>query len=193
MKSEFVVIAVVVSVLAVAVLLVLWLQKPDPLAVAVVEGLAERQVASAPPAVPPPAPLAVQSPAPARPLEPMSASLLFGFDRAELGTAEAAKLDRLLAGLHAKAVRVEAIGHADRIGPEAYNLRLSQRRADAVKAYLVKKEIDPGAVRTSAKGEREPVSGDACVDMGPQVRRNVGLVECLQPDRRVELTVLGAI
>lgn len=190
MKSEFVVIAVVVSVLAAAVLLVLWLQKPDPLADAVVEGLAERQVASTPP---PAAPLPVQSVESKLPPEPMSATLLFGFDRAELGTAEAAKLDRLLAGLRAKAVRVEAIGHADRIGAEAYNLRLSQRRAEAVKAYLVKKEIDPGAVRTSAQGEREPVSGDACVDMGPQVRRNAGLVKCLQPDRRVELTVLGAI
>jgi hypothetical protein len=53
MKAEFVVIAVVVSVLAAAVLLVLWLQKPDPLAAAIVEGLAERQAASTPPGKPP--------------------------------------------------------------------------------------------------------------------------------------------
>lgn len=190
MKSQFFVLAVVVAVLAAAVLLVLWLQKPDPLSGAGVEALAERQAASAPPAVAP----AAQSPAaPAAPLLPLSASLLFGFDRAELSAAEAAKLDRLLATLGAKAVRLEAVGHADRIGPASYNLRLSQRRADAVKAYLVKKRIDPLAVRTGAKGEREPASGDACVGMGPETRRNRGLVECLGPDRRVELTVLGTI
>ena len=109
-----------------------------------------------------------------------------------LRKAEAAKLDRLLAKVSVKAVRLEAVGHADRIGPAGYNLGLSRRRADAVKAYLMKKEVDPGAVRTEAKGELEPASGDECVGMGPELRRNTGLVKCLQPDRRVELTVLGA-
>src|SRR5687767_9416632 len=98
----------------------------------------------------------MQSSAQPRPLEPMAASLLFGFDRVELSAAEGAKLDRLLAGLRAKKLRLAAVGHADRIGPASYNQRLSQRRADAVKAYLVGKEVDPGSVGTSAKGEREP-------------------------------------
>lgn len=193
MKSEFVVLAVVVSVLAAAVLLVLWLQKPDPLSGAGVEALAERQTASAPPEGSPAAQSPAAPTAPVAPLEPLSASLLFGFDRAELSAAEAAKLDRLLATLGAKAVRLEAVGHADRIGPASYNLRLSQRRADAVKAYLVKMRIDPLAVRTRAKGEREPASGNACIGLGPESRRNSGLVECLRPDRRVELAVLGVL
>jgi OOP family OmpA-OmpF porin len=55
----------------------------------------------------------------------------------------------------------------------------------------VGKAVEPGAVRISARGELEPASGDACVDMGPETRRNAGLVECLQPDRRVEVTLIG--
>jgi OOP family OmpA-OmpF porin len=116
--------------------------------------------------------------------------VLFEFDRAVLRDAEGDKLERLLAGPRAKALRIDAVGHADRIGPAAYNLRLSQRRADAVKSYLLKKkEIGPAAVRTSARGELEPASGDACVGMGAEIRRNLGLVECLQPDRRVEVSI----
>jgi OOP family OmpA-OmpF porin len=182
MKPDAIVVGAVLVAVAATALLVMWLQSDDPLDRGMVQGLAGPQPASAPPAIatartPPPAVSAG---------EPLFASVLFEFDRALLRQTETAKLDRLLQGGFK---RIEAIGHADRIGPAAYNMRLSERRAQAVKAYLVGRNVDPAAVRTSAKGELEPASGDACADMGPQIRRNVGLVKCLQPDRRVEVTL----
>jgi OOP family OmpA-OmpF porin len=183
MKPDLFVIGVVTAVLTAGVLLAVWLQDDDPLERPVVQELAGPR-SSAPVPLAPPAPALPPAP------EPVSATVLFEFDRAVLREAEAGKLERLLVSLGAKALRLEAVGHADRIGPADYNLRLSQRRAEAVKAYLVQKnEIDPAAVHTSAKGELEPASGDACMAMGPELRKNTGLVECLQPDRRVEVTV----
>ena len=172
--------AVVIAVLIGVILLSLWgLQMRDPYEPIVVRG-----------PQPTPLPIASASAAPLpAPEEPAAASLFFEFDRAVLQASEAAKLDKVVDVLRAKTLqRLEAVGHADRIGDAAYNLRLSKRRAEAVKAYLVDRKIDAALVQTSALGEREPVSGDACVDMGPDTRRNAGLVECLQPDRRVELT-----
>jgi OOP family OmpA-OmpF porin len=174
MKPDALVIGVVVAVLAAAVVLAVWLQKDDQLERPPVQELAGPRTPPAPAAAP----------------EPVTTTVLFEFDRAVLRDAEGDKLERLLAGPRAKALRIDAVGHADRIGPAAYNLRLSQRRADAVKSYLLKKkEIGPAAVRTSARGELEPASGDACVGMGAEIRRNLDLVECLQPDRRVEVSI----
>ena len=124
--------------------------------------------------------------------EPLTAWPLFAFDRAQLEGAEAAKLAALSGAIKDAAVlRIDAVGHADRIGPMAYNLKLSQRRAEAVKAHLVRLGADAGLVRVSAKGEAEPATGDGCIEMGPETRRNRALVECLQPDRRVAVTVLS--
>ena len=186
MKPDAIVIGVVILAVAATALFVLWLQSEDARERLIVQGLAGPQPASAPPAVPAPA----APPPVTRAAKPVSASVLFEFDRSVLRETEAAKLDRLLRGGFK---RIEAVGHADRIGAAAYNMKLSQRRADAVRAYLVGKAVEPGAVRISARGELEPASGDACVDMGPETRRNTGLVECLQPDRRVEVTLIGAM
>lgn len=185
MKSQLAITGVIIVLLA-AALLILWLYRPSPFEAALVEGLAER------PRLPPPANAAIAAePVPA---EPLATSVLFGFDRADLSAAETAKLDELVASLKTKGLRLEAVGHADRIGSAAYNLRLSQRRADAVKAYVVKqKAFDPGAVQTSAKGESEPATAGYCAEIGPETRHNAELIECLQPDRRVDVTVLGAI
>ena len=180
--------AEVISVLLGVIFLSLWgLQTSDPYEPIVVQELGGKREWR-----PLPSPLPIAS-ANAAPLpaaeEPASASLFFEFDRAVMQASEAAKLDKLVELLRAKGLRrLEATGHADRIGDAAYNLRLSERRADAVKAYLVGRKIDAALVQTSALGEGEPVSGDACVDLGPENRRNAALVECLQPDRRVELT-----
>lgn len=179
-------IGAVLVALAAAALFVVWLRQDASLDRAVVQGLAGAQPESAPPAIPAPS----APPPVARAAEPVSASVLFEFDRAVLRVTGAAKLDRLLRGGFK---HIEAVGHADRIGPAGYNMRLSERRAAAVKDYLVGRNVDPGAVRTSAKGELEPTSGDACVDMGPETGRNAGLVECLQPDRRVEVTLIGGV
>lgn len=81
-------------------------------------------------------------------------------------------------------------GHADRIGSEAYNMGLSQRRADAVKAYLVEQGIESHRIQTVAKGETEPVV--SCKNVkGESSSRNRVLVECLRPNRRVVVEVKG--
>lgn len=179
MKPDAIAVAVVVLVLALGVLLILWLQPRDLLEDASVQGLA----GPLPPAL---APVAAAAPvvAPA----PQSVSVYFEFDRAELRDAEAAKLEPLLKRAFK---RIDAVGHADRIGPAEYNMKLSARRADAVKAYLAARDVAPHAVHASAKGEGEPKSGDDCFDMGVELRRNEGLVRCLQRDRRVDVIVVS--
>jgi OOP family OmpA-OmpF porin len=118
----------------------------------------------------------------------VTATVLFDFDRSELRPGETPKLDELTAKFKGGAFeRVDAVGYADRIGGDRYNLRLSERRADSVRAYLVGKGVDAGHIRTEAKGESETATGEACSKMGPEGRRNRKLVECLQPDRRTEI------
>jgi len=79
-------------------------------------------------------------------------------------------------------------GHADRIGTDAYNQKLSQRRADAVKDYLVGQGVEDKRIETAAKGESEPVV--SCDNVKGKVSgKNKNLVECLQPNRRVVVEV----
>jgi len=112
----------------------------------------------------------------------------FDFDRSVLRSDGRAKLDELLNGL--KDVEYETIlvvGHADRIGTNSYNQALSLRRANAVKSYLADKGVPADRVRAEGRGEFEPSTDpNACTRM-----RKRTLVDCLQPDRRVEVTVTG--
>ena len=71
-----------------------------------------------------------------------------------------------------------AIGHTDSIGTEAYNQRLSERRANAVKAYLVSKGIESDRVATEGKGELQPVASN---------KTKAGRAQ----NRRVEIEVVG--
>jgi len=149
----------------------------------------------------PPAKGAVATePAAQKPAEPraegpltVSASVLFEFDQSGLRPAESAKLDELAASVKGRAFdRLDAIGHADRIGGDTYNLQLSKRRAEAVRAYLIGKGIDAGRIRAEARGEGLAVTGEACRNMGPERRTNQKLIECLQRDRRVEVSAGAA-
>jgi OOP family OmpA-OmpF porin len=143
-----------------------------------------------PVAAQPTAPKPEPSPAPVTPKaeEPLTASILFDFDRSALRPGESSKLDELVVKIKGRTFdRLDAVGHADRIGAKAYNLGLSKRRAEAVQAYLVGKGVDAGRIRTEAKGEDEAATGDACKNMGTESRKNQKLVECLQRDRRVEV------
>jgi OOP family OmpA-OmpF porin len=151
-------------------------------------------LAKAPIATQPTAPKPEPSAAPITPKaeEPVTASVLFDYNQSVVRPGEAPKLDELSARIRGRAFdRLDAVGHADRIGSNQYNLQLSKRRADAVQGYLAGKGVDAGRIRTEAKGEDEAVTGEACKNMGPESRKNQKLVECLQRDRRVEVKLVN--
>ena len=102
------------------------------------------------------------------------------------------KLDELTAKIQGRTFeRLDAVGYADRIGEEPYNLPLSRKRAEAVVAYLTGKGVDAARIRAAAKGESEATTGDACKDLGPDSGTNRKLVECLERDRRVEVKLVA--
>jgi len=118
----------------------------------------------------------------------VAADALFDFNKAVLRPAGKAKLDELVS--KAKAIKLEvilAVGHTDRIGSDAYNQKLSEKRAAAVKEYLVAKGIEANRVYTEGKGEKQPVTGDKCKGTA----KTKALIDCLQPDRRVDIEVIG--
>ncbi len=150
---------------------------------------------------PEPAPVAAAvapEPAPAPAPEPIKctpttetitvgAEKLFGFDKAALKAEGKAALDEAAAKIKAnpeiKAVIVT--GHTDRIGSDAYNQKLSDRRAKQVADYLVAQGVDSSLISASGKGESEPVV--QCD--GKKVNKK--LISCLQPNRRVEIRAEG--
>lgn len=144
----------------------------------------------APPPVavmPPPAPM----PAPVeRRRVSFSAESLFAFDKTEIKPEGKTALDRFaneLRGTQFDRIGVE--GHADRLGSDSYNQRLSAQRAEAVKAYLISSGgVSANKISAVGKGETMPVTkaGD-CRGNTP----TKALVACLQPDRRVDVEVTG--
>ena len=118
----------------------------------------------------------------------VAADALFDFNKAVLRPEGKAKLDELVS--KAKAIKLEvilAVGHTDRIGGDAYNQKLSEKRAAAVKEYLVAKGIEANRVYTEGKGKSQPVTGDTCKGN----KKTKALIDCLQPDRRVDIELIG--
>jgi OOP family OmpA-OmpF porin len=139
---------------------------------------------------PPPAPVASLAPAPLRRVEKVTfdADALFDFDKAVLRPEGRAALDGFVAKLQGVEVEaITAIGHTDRFGSESYNQALSDRRAAAVRTYLVAQGVAPERVRAQGMGESQPVTqaGDCTGAKSAQV------IACLQPDRRVEVELAG--
>lgn len=138
-----------------------------------------------PPAAPPAAPAA---PVPMGEKLTLDADTLFDFDKATLRPAGRDALDSFVGKLgDISPETIMTIGHADRIGTERYNQRLSEQRVATVKAYMVNKGVEAGRIYTEGKGETQPVTkaGD-CV--GP---KSAKIIACLQPDRRVDIEVIG--
>lgn len=161
----------------------------------VVAAAPQPEPAPAPQARPEPAPLVQAAPEPPRPVlqkVTLSTDVLFEFNKAELRESGKQKLDEIAEGLKdAKVDEILAIGHADRIASEEYNRKLSEDRAQAVKTYLAQKGFGEDKVRIEGRGEQQPVTGEDCAKMGPERASNKKLVNCLQPDRRVEIEVFG--
>src|SRR6185503_3865110 len=147
------------------------------------------------PAAPAPEPQALAQPeSPRGPvLEKVSLStdVLFDFGKAQLKPEGQQKLDELAGRISdANLEAVVATGHADRIGKDDSNQKLSEARAQAVKDYLQGK-VATQNIEVAGKGESEPFTGSACERMGPEQRANRKLVQRLQPDRRVDIEVFG--
>ncbi len=152
--------------------------------------------APAPVAVVAPPPPPVVAPAPVPPPAPVLKRVAiavdndFDFDKVSLSASGKRTLDGFakdLKGLQYD--RITVIGNADRIGTESYNMKLSQRRAEAVKDYLIVSGAVPASkiVATGAgESDHRTVPSD-CVGE----RATARLIECLQPDRRVDVEVQG--
>ncbi|SEF72449.1 OmpA family protein [Nitrosomonas ureae] len=117
-----------------------------------------------------------------------SADALFDFDSSKLKPNGIQSLNEFVTGIEGvKYDLIIAVGYADRIGSDAYNKALSLRRAESVKSHLVSRGIDPSLIFVDGKGEANPVTGNSCAGE----RRSKALIECLAPDRRVEIEVAG--
>ena len=145
----------------------------------------------APPPAPKPAPAPAPTPAPEKPKPApekptpvaekitFAADVFFDFDKAVIKPEGKSKLDDVtskVGGINLEVVI--AIGHADATGSDAYNQRLSVRRAESVKAYLVSKGIAGNRVYTEGKGEKQPVADNKTRDGRAK-------------NRRVEIEVIG--
>lgn len=111
----------------------------------------------------------------------------FEFDKWQLRPELISQLDLVANKLRtAKCEAINIIGHTDRIGSKKYNQRLSERRAEAAKQYLVERQgISPDLISTSGKGKTSPVTkAEDC-----KGKRKKKLIACLSPDRRIEVTV----
>ena len=141
----------------------------------------------APPPPPPPAPAPKPAPAPQVQKITLDSKVLFDFDKAVLKPEGKAAIDSQVVGNLSKMQKLEVVlvtGHTDRIGTEAYNQKLSERRADAVRDYLVGKGVDKAKIETVGVGPKQPV-------VQCDQKNFKALVECLAPNRRVEVQAKG--
>lgn len=137
---------------------------------------------AAPPAARPPAPPA-RPPAPPAPPAAVkvtyAADAFFDFNKAVLKPEGKAKLDDLVSKVGAITLEVIiAVGHTDSVGSDGYNQKLSVKRSEAVKAYLVSKGVEKNRVYTEGKGEKQPVADNKTA-------------EGRAKNRRVEIEVVG--
>ncbi|AXF76187.1 porin OmpA [Erwinia tracheiphila] len=136
----------------------------------------------------------VPAPAPAPVVETkrftLRSDVLFAFNKATLKPEGQQALDQLysqLSSLDPKDGSVVVLGYTDRIGSEQYNQKLSEKRAQSVVDYLVSKGIPSNKISARGMGKSNPVTGNTC----DSVKGRNALIDCLGPDRRVEIQVKG--
>jgi OOP family OmpA-OmpF porin len=143
-------------------------------------------VAPPPPPAPAPAPVAppaaapvVVAPVPSSEKVTYAADAFFDFDKAVLKPEAKSKLDDLVG--KTKDINLEviiAVGHTDSVGSDAYNQKLSVRRAESIKTYLTSKGLEANRVYTEGKGKKQPVADNKTA-------------EGRAKNRRVEIEVVG--
>ncbi|MGR3806218.1 Outer membrane protein and related peptidoglycan-associated (lipo)proteins [Pasteurella testudinis DSM 23072] len=112
----------------------------------------------------------------------LSGDFLFDFDAGNLNAKGKTTLDGVIKNLKEQNVQaVEISGYTDRLGSDSYNLALSQRRADTVKAYFVQQGFAPSAVTAIGRGKADQVV--AC-----ETEQGQALRDCLKPNRRVVIS-----
>jgi OmpA-OmpF porin, OOP family len=148
----------------------------------------------APPPAPRAAPAPAPAPAPAAAPKRCDATITLGtdetfeFDKAVLRKAAMAKLDQEVVAKLAQCATVELIlvsGYTDRLGSQQYNQKLSEKRANAVKAYLVKKGVDASKIDTMGMGKTLQIK--SC----PDGKNRKALIACLAPNRRAVVEIKG--
>jgi OOP family OmpA-OmpF porin len=146
----------------------------------------------APVVTPPPPPPAAPAPPPP-PAAPQKITLatkaLFDFDKAVLKPEGKRSIDVEVIDKLPTVSKIELVlvtGHTDRIGTQAYNQRLSERRANAVRDYLVSRGVARDKIETLGMGKTQPVPGVVC-----NQKNMKELIACLAPNRRVEVEVKG--
>jgi len=140
------------------------------------------------------APVVAPAPAPAPVVETkhftLKSDVLFNFNKATLKPEGQQALNQLysqLSNLDPKDGSVVVLGFTDRIGSDAYNQKLSEQRAQSVVDYLVSKGIPSNKISARGMGKSNPVTGNTC----DNVKGRPALINCLGPDRRVEIEVKG--
>ncbi len=141
-------------------------------------------IAAAPEPAPEPAPAPAPEPVACTPQVEtitLQAEKLFGFDRAVLK--DTTEIDQVIAKMKDNEIfmSVKVIGHTDKLGSEAYNQKLSERRANQVRDYMISKGIEADRLIAIGKGEDQPKVN--CDD----VKGRKAQIQCLAPNRRVEI------
>jgi len=120
----------------------------------------------------------------------ISSKGLFDFNKADLRPGAKQILDKEIVAKLPEFGKVQAMiisGHTDRIGSNDYNQKLSEKRAETVKTYLVSRGVDASVIDTYGYGKTQPLPSVKCDDKLPRKK----LIECLEPNRRVEVEVKG--
>ncbi|MFO1302775.1 MAG: OmpA family protein [Burkholderiales bacterium] len=143
----------------------------------------------APPPAPAPKPAPAPAPAPQVQKITLASKALFDFDKAVLKPEGKAAIDSEIISKLNQVQKLELVlvtGHTDPIGTQQYNQKLSERRADAVRDYLVSKGVPKDKIETLGMGKTQPIPGVVC-----KQKNFKELIACYAPLRRVEVEVKG--